>query len=985
MKWFYLIHVMLMINSCSEKSFNIYQFEKSIPSNIEIDNSIITLCDQISRDGKYSLKWEYNSNSTLNIIGDIGFTPFISNNTNQNRDHFIMWIYNPISNTNYLKIEFFKDNQLKTYFTFNLDFQGWRTAWVKYEGDMKGKPEQGINKITIISPSNSGIIYLDQIIPTASIDPRFSTRDMQVPFINKEADNGPNAHWVARYFQYNFYQNSIENIRNIKGSSYIQDINKIKDRYITMIFSSIKVNKEIINNLESLYKEYLLKNVDYKYRLRSFSGLSSKEKEIATNYIQLSSIGKLMFSIARAYNSTKNLKYKIILSKMYIDLFTHLKESGWDIGSGQGTLSHLGYNTRELGKSFLLMEYVLEENNLSQLTSDWLAWFNGLGIIFTSLQEIKGTNVDILNTLLENMVIAALIHPNIKIKTYILAGIKKYLDYGILNSPGLAGGFKDDGSGFHHHQHYPAYTQDGFKGLAPLIYGFSKTQFALSPQAHEKTKNTLLMLRASANTHDFLLSISGRHPNNKVKLSPKPYYYYGLAGSPDRNQYIDKEMMEAYLRLDSKSSKSKELLKLGYSPESSPKGTWTMNMASLQLHRQKDWLVAMRGFSRYLVGNESYIANNLYGRYMSYGNFQFLQGNAEKSGFVQEGFDWNHISGITAISLPFDKLSAKIRQVDLYSGIEEMLLSDRVFSGGNSLDDIGIFAMKLHENPKYNGSHHAKKSAFFFNDTVVFLGTDITNNDIIHETHTTIFQNYLGNKSASIVYTNLDHNLYIKDSIGNLYYIPQSYSKDLIYKAGLQYSRHQAKDIKTENNFELVYLNHGKAPINKSYEYVMLIQGSDKRIKEFLQDQKYEILHKDSKAHIIKTQNPESYFYVFFEPKIIMNNTYIREVDIASTIIIKPTNQSLKLSFVNPDLSLYRGIDKSQYDENNNMKEVSIYSRPWRFNQSIPNTNNIILHGIWKLNTTNSNVNLSYLNSVDTKIQVITSYGTPISMILTPE
>ncbi len=35
------------------------------------------------------------------------------------------------------------------------------------------------------------------------------------------------------------------------------------------------------------------------------------------------------------------------------------------------------------------------------------------------------------------------------------------------------------------------------------------------------------------------------------------------------------------------------------------------------------WLATARGgFSRYLVGNETYQANNLYGRYLQYGQFE---------------------------------------------------------------------------------------------------------------------------------------------------------------------------------------------------------------------------------------------------------------------------------------------------------------------------------------------------------------------------
>ena len=45
--------------------------------------------------------------------------------------------------------------------------------------------------------------------------------------------------------------------------------------------------------------------------------------------------------------------------------------------------------------------------------------------------------------------------------------------------------------------------------------------------------------------------------------------------------------------------------------EDAPNGSWTMNMGSLQLQRRGEWLAGVKGFSRYLVGNETYIKNNI--------------------------------------------------------------------------------------------------------------------------------------------------------------------------------------------------------------------------------------------------------------------------------------------------------------------------------------------------------------------------------------
>ena len=106
-------------------------------------------------------------------------------------------------------------------------------------------------------------------------------------------------------------------------------------------------------------------------------------------------------------------------------------------------------------------------------------------------------------------------------------------------------------------------------------------------------------------------------------------------------------------------------------------------MGSLQLQRRNEWLAGVKGFSRYLVGNETYIKNNLYGRYMSYGTFQILEKSLKESGFESEGWSWAHYPGTTAIALPDEKLISAISQIDTQSGVEEMLISDETYSGGN--------------------------------------------------------------------------------------------------------------------------------------------------------------------------------------------------------------------------------------------------------------------------------------------------------------
>ena len=49
-----------------------------------------------------------------------------------------------------------------------------------------------------------------------------------------------------------------------------------------------------------------------------------------------------------------------------------------------------------------------------------------------------------------------------------------------------------------------------------------------------------------------------------------------------------------------------------------------MNYAALALHRRGEWLVGVRGHSRYVWSNESYQNANLYDRYIAHGQIQIM-------------------------------------------------------------------------------------------------------------------------------------------------------------------------------------------------------------------------------------------------------------------------------------------------------------------------------------------------------------------------
>ncbi|MGL5648068.1 MAG: chondroitinase family polysaccharide lyase, partial [Clostridium sp.] len=886
------------------KDLKVYQFENEMPKNIKVDvKDSISISKEKYKDGESSLKWKFKKGEALSILGDVGYTVFKTGEQEKARSSYSMWIYNEEPIDGEMLVQFKKDGIVKCWFPIKMNFKGWRTMWIQYDRDMKGEPIEGMDEITFVAPNESGEILIDQIIPSVLIDPRHNARDEQVDFINLEADTAANAHWMALYKNYNQIDKNEKKI--VLNESETEGIKKVEKRYREKLLKKVQVTPELIAEKEMEFSEYKKINLEFIQRLVIYKDLKPEEKE-KIKYIATKEFGIYLRELAYMYNSTDNVQEKEKIAKLFNESLEYMYDQGWTKGSSQGTIHHLGYQMREIYDAIFLMKEPLVKLETVNKAKEMVTWYSAMGMIYTPKENLKGVNIDVLNTMLPGMLTAILLNESKEKESKELYQLQSYLMNTIKYSPGVLGGFKYDGTVFHHMQNYPAYAKGAFEGLVPIIYYLNGTSYAVTGEQYKIVKNSVLTTRLYSNKYNYLLSLTGRHPNGKFKIDSEGFRLMALSGEGG----VDKELAQAYLRLDPQGKSAEKFRNMGLKEERAPQGSWTMNMGSLQLHRRKEWLAGVKGYSRYLVGNETYIKNNLYGRYMSYGAFQILEGSLKESGYVQEGWDWKHFPGTTAIDVPFEKLKSNISQVDTKSGVEEMLLSDETYSGGNSLNDNGMFAMKLHEHPKYNGTHRARKSVFFFNHKAILLGSGIENNDSENETHTTLFQNYLGQNLKNSYIQKEDA---IIDSQNNLYKIVEG---DVVLKKGKQESKDQNSGEKTENNYELAYINHGKAPKNGKYHYSILIKGTKEEQEDFKKSSKYQVLNQDNSSHIVKDLKSDMIGYALFESGKVQNNRFIESVDTPSMILLQEKGKEIQMSFVDPDLRLYEGRDEEQYDKN---------------------------------------------------------------------
>lgn len=965
------------------KNERLLSFEEvKVPAFITETNSKLSISNEHYKDGHQSLSWQFRPGAVLTIKKDLKFEKKDPTGKDTYLSAFIVWVYNEQAQDKKIEFKFLKDGKKCTSFPFGINFTGWRAAWVCYERDMDGVPEEGMNEIRIIAPDVEGKLFLDHIITASKVDARQQSADVQVPFVNKGTTN----HWLVIY-EHSLWKPEIA-LAPISEKQK-QDIRIMEDRFRNMLYTPSKFTEKEMESIRKKYDHYRIIYRDGKVsglpifmvrQAEAYERMSSDwDKNMFTQLgMEMKEYFDLMKRIAVAYNNATQPAFKEELQQKFLAMYDHITDQGVAYGSCWGNIHHYGYSMRGLFVSYFLMKDVLREAGKLDEAERTLNWYAITNEVYPK-PIVNGIDIDTFNTKLQGRVASILIMEDTPEKLQYLRSLSRWLDYGCRPALGLEGSFKKDGACFHHRNNYPAYAVGGLDGATSMIYLLSGTEFKLSELAHETVKNVLLTMRFYCNLKQWPLSMSGRHPNGKGQLVPIQYATMAIAGTPDGKQKYDPEMAAAYLRLVSytetpdknipdylpKSSTKQELEmkklleKQGFRPEPDPQGNLTLGYGCVSVQRRDNWAAVVRGHSRYLWAAEHYLPANFYGRYLAHGSMQILTGKPGDmvtfgtSGWQENGFDWNRIPGVTSIHLPFDQLRAKVLNVDTFSGMEEMLYSDEAFAGGLSQARInGNFGMKLHEHDKYNGSHRARKSFHFFDGTIVCLGTDIENTNTEYPTETTVFQLAATTPETNRYWKNYqsDGRTYI-DPNGVGYYLSEASVVNARYEKNFpQVTVGERSARPTSGDWVSLVLEHGKAPKGASYEYAVLPHTDIASLQAFTKKPTYKVLQQDRNAHIVHSLTDNLTSYVLFEtPRKLPVEGLLQKADTSCLVMIRENKDKLLLTVAQPDLALYRGPSDEAFDKDGKRIERSIYSRPWINNDSgeIPVT--VTLKGQWQV------------------------------------
>ena len=943
----------------------VLSFEDGTAPAIAGSRSSVTISDLHYKLGTHSLLWQWRRPCAyLSIPGEI---PYMKENPDPKETSvstFVFWVYSERPLEGALRFSFLKQGRECCHFDYKLGFEGWRGAWVAFDRDMQGTPEEGMDQVVITAPSTlrKGRLWFDGIITSAFEDVRHHTPDFQAPFINERTT----VHWLVLNKSWNLALDIEQKTALTQQDK--DDIALITERFIDMVSQRVSVK---IEKLRKMYQGYdIHRNPDgtiagkpiffTRYGETFINlGIADASKAFRKNGQLLREYNDNLLKLSFAYLSARSVSDKEEIAQMYVMMTRHLLDQGFACGSALGTLHHLGYSMRNFYIAPVLMKDVLRQAGLLDQVQQAMEWFSGVGEVKVA-PDAPGMDIDAFNTSLMGRMASVLMLEDSPYKWAYLQALSRWIDNGFAIVDGTKPCFKEDGSIYHHRKSYPAYAVGGLDGAVNSVWLLKGTQLAVSPQSHQTLKDALLQMRFWCNLRSFPLAMSGRHPDGKGELVPWHFARLALSGSPDGKQLIDKDLASAYMRLVSDSPrKEKPFMDLlaDFAPESTPQGSRNYPYNCSLSHRCGEALVTFAGHSRYLWSAEIYNKANHYGRYLTHASMQILGSGDEAidsfgSGFQVEGWDWCHIPGTTAAEIPMERIKANVLNVDEFSGYEEMLLSDEWFAGGVTHRGLyGAYAMKLHEHDKYNGSLRARKSYFAFGDRIIALGSNLENSLEGSSLHTTLFQNTITSDTPTMAdgeaITSMNYSrtfdapvTVLGDRFGNTYFVKDA---TVHLSRGMQHSLHEETDAPTAGTFEKAYICHGDIVRDGRYEYMVRL-ASDKARNYSSFKGSYKVIRCDGNVHEVRDEESSVTGAAVFEEgnvdSLIVSCT-------PAMLMYSLEGWNLELSISNPDLALYEGESDEIFDSEGKRIERSVYGRRWIDNDCAPTKIRITIKGLW--------------------------------------
>ena len=943
---------LFLFSSLSSSYAQLVGFEESVPQTFKVaGKGELKTSSLFYKEGKSSLEWDFQPGSTL----DVQVSPLSLNAKKEQQFGITLWIYNEKPQQDSVRFEFLNEaGEVSYWFSYHLQAAGWRACWISFAYMNGNKKDKNIVGYRLVAPQREGRIFLDRLtFPEKKMNLR-TTPDQQLP-TNNGLSNRDLWHWCL-VWKWEKQSYDIPLLSKLT-SRQKKDLKTIEQR----LTDFLDVKKAPQGQVNAAYKTFEKAAITPSAAGTGFTGMpvvapdeqDKKKGEMSWNDIETMLAG---FAYDACYNQNETSK------KNYFTVFDYAIDQGFAFGSGMGTNHHYGYQIRKIYTTAWLMRNEIYKHPHRDVYLSTLRFWAALQETRQPCSPGRDELLDSWHTLLMAKLISAMMFPDANRQEQALNGLSRWLSSSLRYTPGTIGGIKVDGTTFHHGGFYPGYTTGVLATIGQFIAFTNGTEFELTEEARQHIKSAFIAMRNYCNFYEWGIGISGRHPFGGKMGSEDIEAFANIALSGDlsgRGDAFDHGLAADYLRLirNGDTPNARFFQKEGIQPAQAPQGFFVYNYGSAGIFRRADWMVTLKGYTTDVWGAEIYAKDNRYGRYQSYGSVQIMgKGNPVSragSGFVQEGWDWNRLPGTTTIHLPFELLDSPLKGTT-------MARSEENFSGSSSLGGMnGMFAIKLMERDydNFTSDFVARKSVFCFDNRMICLGTGITNSNADYPTETTLFQTKFNGKEPKA--DNDDY--WLHDGYDNYYHVVDGTVRSQVAD---QESRHEKTREKTAGKFSSAWIEHGKAPKDGTYEYMVLIQPSAAELDELQKTPAYEVLQRDQMAHVVYDKKTGITGYATFEAYQPVNDQFIVSIP-AETMVMydKESDNRIRLSVCDPNLNLA--------EKTYTTKEPS---RPIR--------KKIVVKGIWMLPSPQEGVQLEYEGN-NTLLNVTCQHGQPVEMLLT--
>lgn len=577
--------------------------------------------------------------------------------------------------------------------------------------------------------------------------------------------------------------------------------------------------------------------------------------------------------------------------------------------------------------------------------------------------------------------------------------LKEQLHRSMLPESNAFDTIKPDGLGHHHFGVYPAgYAAFTMAQAAFAAWLVRDTSFACTPETVGHVAHGLAALRVISQKYDMHKALGGRFPSASV--IPDALLGYGYLADMQHSRRREFQGMLARLADDAYLSSNlprrtfaghrdevppgpgcilhflkvrNEAREVGAEPD--PSGHWAFNYGPVSVHRRDDWMVSIKGSSRYWWAFERSLIDarknprqeNVFGFHDGAASLMiFGKGepwiNAAQSGYTPVGWDWCRVPGTTTRHLTPDEMLDMDKQGDGFN----RPFSDATFVGGLSLEQRhGIFVMDYTEATpdRRKLPLQALKTAFFFDNQIVMLTSGIRNGDGRHPVTTTLYQTALpgvgtptyvqGTAATGIqeIITSLENGpVRLVDASDNGYYIPAGNKVRLTRSA--QVSMNESATKETRGNFATAWLDHGSSPDNASGEYVILVRSGRDGLEEFSgrATQEYRVLRKDETAHVVRQVRLGVTGYAVARPNVPLGDGLLIQTSAPCLVMSRDMGAGrLTVSACHPDLGWKKG---RQYANRSRATDDALMG-------PVATPLTLTLQGIWRLSKSAEGVSVS--------------------------